>query len=94
MDVVIDVRKVIPGDFLGSLVNPDFPTQFPISALVGNFMGFVDNLHISHDASYHGWQPSAAKPVTDPGFRALNRLLATPPDNNTDHAKTSQQHGE
>jgi hypothetical protein len=48
-DMVIDVGQVIPRDLPGGFIDPDFPAQFPISALVGNFVGFVDNLHISHD---------------------------------------------
>jgi hypothetical protein len=49
MDVVIDVSQVVSSDLLGCLINPDFSAQFPIAAPVGDLVGLIDNLHISHD---------------------------------------------
>ena len=54
MDVVIDIGEVVPCDLPGDLINPYFPAQLPIFAFVGNLVGLIDDLYISHDVSHYG----------------------------------------
>jgi hypothetical protein len=54
MDVVIDIGEVVASNLPCYLINPYFPAQLPVSSLVGNLVGLINDFYLSHDASYHG----------------------------------------